>query len=67
MRVAVSRKSGRDPHPTHFHLEKTLEFIDKMKPRKAILTNLHVDMDYAQLCKELPQGVIPAYDGLEFG
>ena len=56
----------RAPHPTHFNLDKALEFIDKFQPRKAFLTNLHVDMDYQQLCNELPSNVIPAYDGLEF-
>lgn len=57
----------RAPHPTHFNLEKALEFIDKLKPKRAILTNLHVDMDYEQLCNELPDYIRPAYDGLEFG
>ena len=57
----------RKPHPTHFHLDKALKFVDKMKPKKAILTNLHVDLDYEQLKRELPSNVIPAYDGLEFG
>lgn len=56
----------RAPHPTHFNLEKALEFIDKFNPKRAILTNLHVDMDYDQLCSELPKHIIPAYDGLEF-
>ena len=56
----------RPPHPTHFHLEKTLAEIERFKPKQAILTNLHVDMDYAQLCNELPKNIIPAYDGLEF-
>jgi len=56
----------RQPHPTHFHLDKSLEFIDKLKPERAILTNLHVDLDYQQLMKELPENVVPAYDGLEF-
>ena len=36
-----------------------------MKPKRAILTNLHVDMDYATLVRELPAGIEPAYDGLE--
>ena len=56
----------RDPHPTHFHLDKTLTEIDRFKPKRAILTNLHVDMDYVQLCNELPKNIIPAFDGLEF-
>ena len=56
----------RDPHPTHFHLDKTLTEIARFKPKRAILTNLHVDMDYVQLCNELPKNIIPAFDGLEF-
>jgi len=56
----------RTPHPTHFHLEKTLRIIEKIKPRRAILTNLHIDMDYETLAGELPENVYPAYDGMEF-
>ena len=56
----------RTPHPTHFHLEKTLRKIEKIKPRRAILTNLHIDMDYKTLAEELPENVYPAYDGMEF-
>ena len=52
------------PHPSHAHLELALQWIDLLKPRRAILTNLHIDMDYATLCRELPSGVEPAYDGL---
>lgn len=54
------------PHPTHAHLERTLEWIWRLKPRRAILTNLHVDMDYETLRAKLPEGVEPAYDGLRF-
>jgi phosphoribosyl 1,2-cyclic phosphate phosphodiesterase len=35
-----------------------------MKPKRAILTNMHNDLDYATLCKELPENVVPAYDGM---
>jgi phosphoribosyl 1,2-cyclic phosphate phosphodiesterase len=52
------------PHPTHAHLERTLGWIERVKPRRAILTNMHVDLDYAKLAAELPAGVEPAYDGL---
>lgn len=52
------------PHPSHAHLERTLEWIARVKPRHAILTNMHVDMDYAMLSRELPAGVEPAYDGM---
>ena len=56
----------REPHPTHFHLDKTLELIETLKPKRAILTNLHIDLDYDTLCKTLPKGVMPAYDGMVF-
>ena len=53
------------PHPSHAHLELTLAWIAALKPRRAILTNLHVDLDYRTLQNELPQGVEPAYDGMQ--
>jgi phosphoribosyl 1,2-cyclic phosphate phosphodiesterase len=54
------------PHPTHAHLERTLEWIERVKPRRAILTNMHIDMDYNALSARLPPGVEPAYDGMRF-
>lgn len=54
----------RTPHPSHFHLERTLEWVGKVSPRRAILTNMHVDMDYQTLVRELPPGVEPGYDGM---
>ena len=54
------------PHPTHAHVEKTLGWIDRVKPRRAILTNLHIDLDYTTLAVRLPSGVEPAFDGLSF-
>ncbi len=55
----------RTPHPSHFCLEDTLRAISRFKPRRAILTNMHVDMDYDTLRAELPEGVEPAFDGLQ--
>lgn len=52
------------PHVTHAHLDLALEWIARVKPERAILTNLHVHMDYQTLKRELPAGVEPAYDGL---
>ena len=52
------------PHPTHAHVAKALDWIERVKPRRAILTNLHIDLDYAELASRLPPGVEPAYDGL---
>jgi phosphoribosyl 1,2-cyclic phosphate phosphodiesterase len=51
-------------HPSHFNLESSLNIIKLFSPKKAILTNLHSDLDYDELKKKLPRSVIPAYDGL---
>jgi phosphoribosyl 1,2-cyclic phosphate phosphodiesterase len=56
----------RRPHPTHAHLDLALSWIERVKPRRAILTNMHIDLDYRTLAAELPAGVEPAYDGLRF-
>lgn len=52
------------PHPTHAHLDLALEWIARVKPKRAILTNLHVQMDYQTLRRALPPGVEPAFDGM---
>jgi phosphoribosyl 1,2-cyclic phosphate phosphodiesterase len=52
------------PHPSHFSLADALAWIERLKPRRAILTNLHGDLDYAVLRKELPPNVEPAFDGM---
>ena len=51
-------------HPSHFNLEKSLFFIKKFNPSKAILTNLSPVLDYDVLKKLLPKNVVPAHDGL---
>jgi len=56
-----------EPHPTHAHLEQTLQWIERFKPERAILTNMHITLDYATLKASLPQGVEPAYDGMVIG
>ena len=55
-----------DKHPSHFNLVEALNLINIVKPKKAILTNLHTDLDYFELKKKLPKNIIPAYDGLSF-
>jgi len=52
------------PHPTHFSVPEALEFIERVRPKRAILTNLHTDLDYDDLHRMLPPHVEPAYDGL---
>jgi phosphoribosyl 1,2-cyclic phosphate phosphodiesterase len=54
----------RKPHPTHAHLAMTLNWIARARPTQAVLTNMHLDMDYATLTRELPPGITPAYDGM---
>jgi phosphoribosyl 1,2-cyclic phosphate phosphodiesterase len=53
-------------HPSHATVERALEWIERVKPERAILTNMHVDLDYETLRRELPPGVEPAYDGMSF-
>ena len=55
-----------DKHPSHFNYDDALKLIKLIKPKKTILTNLHVDLDYEYLKKKLPSNILPAYDGLSF-
>jgi len=52
------------PHPSHFSVDETLAWIARLKPRRAILTNLHNDLDFEELRRRLPPHVEPAFDGL---
>ncbi len=54
----------RKPHPTHAHLAQTLAWIDRIKPKRAVLTNMHIDLDYATLDAETPDHITPAFDGM---
>lgn len=56
----------RQPHPTHPHLAQALGWIAELAPGRAALTHMDHSMDYATLVAELPMGVEPGYDGLEF-
>ena len=72
---AVSRLQGLDvwivdalryqPHPSHFTVKQALEWIKRLRPKRAILTHLHVDLDYDTLSRDLPKGVEAAYDGMQ--
>jgi len=53
------------PHPTHFSVSEALDLIGRVRPKRAILTNLHTDLDYEALRRELPPHIEPAYDGLQ--
>lgn len=52
------------PHPTHFSVSESIAFIEKVRPQRAVLTNLHSDIDFDTLRAELPAHIEPAYDGL---
>jgi phosphoribosyl 1,2-cyclic phosphate phosphodiesterase len=54
----------KTPHPSHLSLDQALAWIARIKPRRAVLTHMHVDLDYATLCGSLPEGVEPGYDGM---
>jgi phosphoribosyl 1,2-cyclic phosphate phosphodiesterase len=53
------------PHPSHFSLDDALSWIARFKPRRAVLTNLHSDLDYEVLRAKLPDGLVPGYDGMQ--
>ena len=52
------------PHPTHSHLERTLDWIRRVGPDRAVLTHMDQSLDYAALAALLPDGVEPGQDGL---
>ena len=51
-------------HPSHFNLNQAIKISKMLNPRKTVLTNLHTDLDYNFLKKNLPRNIIPAYDGI---
>jgi phosphoribosyl 1,2-cyclic phosphate phosphodiesterase len=54
----------RTPHPTHAHLALTLEWIERVRPKRAVLTNMHIDLDHATVEAETPPHISPAFDGM---
>jgi len=54
----------RKPHPTHAHLARSLEWIARAAPARAVLTNMHNDLDYRTVADETPDSVVPAHDGM---
>ena len=64
VRVLVVDALRRKAHPNHLNLDESLSFIAEIAPTRAVLTNMHSDLDYHQLTQELPPGVEPGYDGM---
>lgn len=54
----------RTPHPTHFSLTDALAAIARLVPKRAVLTNMHIDLDYVAVAAETPDHVSPAHDGM---
>ncbi|WP_339690404.1 MBL fold metallo-hydrolase [Celeribacter baekdonensis] len=52
------------PHPSHAHLALTLDWIDRLAPRRSVLTNMHVDIDHDTVDAETPDHIAPAHDGM---
>lgn len=53
------------PHESHLSVKQALEWVDRLKPKRTILTHMTSELDYATLKRELPPGVEPAYDGMQ--
>jgi phosphoribosyl 1,2-cyclic phosphate phosphodiesterase len=51
-------------HPSHLSVDQALAWIQRLQPKRAVLTHMHVDLDYEALAGRLPQGIEPAYDGM---
>ena len=59
-----SSRRRRAPHPSHAHLDLTLGWIERSRARRAVITNMHIDLDYDAVMRQTPPHVIPAHDGL---
>ena len=55
---------GYREHPTHAHLEITLDWIARVRPALAVLTHMSHQFDYETLLAALPASVVPGHDGL---
>ncbi len=52
-------------HPTHTHFDQSIEWIKKAAPASAVLTNMHIDLDYKVVCETTPENVTAAFDGMQ--
>lgn len=53
-----------EPHVSHSHLAQTLDWIETAAPRRAVITNMHIDLDHDRVARETPDHVTPAHDGM---
>ena len=52
------------PHPAHLNVEQAVEVAKELNPGLTVFTHMGHELDYDILSKELPDGVVPAYDGM---
>lgn len=64
LEVLIVDALRHNTHPSHMNLDESLAFIEQIKPKRAVLTNMHSDMDYETLRTSLPESVEPGYDGM---
>lgn len=55
---------GRRPHPVHAHLEQVVQWVERLRPRRTVLTHMGPDLDWAWMRANLPEGIEAAHDGL---
>jgi phosphoribosyl 1,2-cyclic phosphate phosphodiesterase len=55
----------RDPHPSHSHLAKSIELVEKLAPKRAYFTHISHDLDHQTTNAELPPNIRLAHDGLK--
>lgn len=64
LRLWIVDALRRTPHPSHSHLDNTLEWIARAAPEQAVLTNMHIDLDHDTVADETPEHIRPAFDGM---
>jgi phosphoribosyl 1,2-cyclic phosphate phosphodiesterase len=52
------------PHESHFSVKQALAWVERLKPKRTILTHMTSELDYATLAKQLPESIEPAFDGM---
>ncbi len=65
LKTLVLSALRHEPHPTHLHIAEALRIIRQLQPEITYLTHMSHELDYEQLLAELPEGVYPAWDGLQ--
>lgn len=55
---------GYKTYPAHIGLDQALAYIEKLKPKLAVLTHMSHEIDYSDLSKRLPKNVVLAYDNM---